>query len=117
MKLSKTIGRLTLVLESRTIGADLLLTLTGGEEHIGAAALATFDSEGHVTVSVMTAPGHKEEEIAMRGARTISKALSKTVLLSVGIHLDQISAAEISEIETACIELIETFIQTPEEWQ
>ena len=115
MKHSKNIGRLTLVLESRTLGADFLLTLTGGQDHIGAAALAAPDSEGHVTVSVMTAPGHKEEEIAMRGARAVSKALNRTVLLSAGIHLDNISAAEIQEIESGCAELIEIFIQTPEE--
>ena len=111
MKLSKTIGRLILMLESKVIGDDLLITLTGGKEHIGAAALAYADS-GRTTVSVMTAPGHKEEEIAMRGAKIISKALNKTVLFSAGIHLDQISKNEIYEIENACTEIIQEYIQT-----
>jgi hypothetical protein len=111
MKISKTISRLILVLESKVIGDDLLITLTGGKEHIGAAALAYTDS-GRTTVSVMTAPGHKEEEIAMRGAKIISKALNKTVLFSAGIHLDQISINEIYEIENACVEIIQEYIQT-----
>lgn len=112
MKTSKTIGRITLVLEGRDVGGDLLITLTGGAAHIGAAALAYRDFETErTTVSVLSAPGHKEEEIALRGARTVSRALNKTVLFAAGIHLDDITPEEIAEIEEACAEIIESSLK------
>ena len=108
MKTSKTVGRITLVLEGRNIGGDLLVTLTGGAAHIGAAALAYRDfGTGRTTASVLSAPGHKEEEIALKGAKTLSKALNKTVLFTAGIHLDDITPEEITEIEKTCMEIIE----------
>ncbi|MDR2944726.1 MAG: hypothetical protein LBU81_06585 [Methanosarcinales archaeon] len=108
MKTSKTIGRLTLQLEGNEVGSDLLVTLTGGQAHIGAAALAYPDKEtGRITVSVLSAPGHKEEEIALAGARFISGETKKTVLFAAGIHLDDISAEEINEINKTCAELIQ----------
>ena len=108
MKTSKTVGRVTLVLEGRDIGGDLCVTLTGGAAHIGAAALAYRDSgTGRTTASVLSAPGHKEEEIALRGAKILGKALNKTVLFVAGIHLDNITPEEIIEIEKACMEIIE----------
>ncbi|WNY27862.1 hypothetical protein MmiEs2_00350 [Methanimicrococcus stummii] len=112
MKTSKTIGRLTLVLEIRDVGSDLSVTLTGGKAHIGAAALTSLDSgTGRVTASVMSAPGHKEEEIALYGAKTICKAANKTVLFAAGIHLDDISADEIKEIESVCAEMIQSCLK------
>ncbi|MCL2862814.1 MAG: hypothetical protein FWE54_01765 [Methanimicrococcus sp.] len=113
MKISKTVGRVTLVLEGKDVGGDLLVTLTGGAAHIGAAALAYRDSEtGRTTASVLCAPGHKEEEIALRGSKIISKGLNKTVLFSVGIHLDDITPEEIAEIEKACMEIIENSLNS-----
>ncbi|WNY23667.1 hypothetical protein MmiHf6_09800 [Methanimicrococcus hongohii] len=112
MKTSKTIGRLTLVLEEREVGVDLSVTLTGGKAHIGAAALAYVDKEtGRTTASVISAPGHKEEEIALYGAKAISKDTKKTVLFAVGIHLDEISLEEIEEIESVCREMIQNCLK------
>lgn len=108
MKISKTIGRLTLVLEGRDVGGDLLVTLTGGKAHIGAAALAYSDAETkEATVTVLSVPGHKEEEIARYGAERMSSTCGKTVLFAAGIHLDEISSAEIKEIEQTCFEMIQ----------
>ena len=116
MKTSKTVGRVTLVLEGRNIGGDLFVTLTGGTAHIGAAALAYRDfGTGRTTASVLSAPGHKEEEIALRGAKTLSKALNKTVLFAAGIHLDDITPEEIAEIEKACMEIIEDSLKNSDE--
>ena len=112
MKTTKTIGRLTLVLEGREVGRDLSVTLTGGTAHIGAAALAYPDKEtGRTTGSVISAPGHKEEEIALYGAKVLSKETKKTVLFAVGIHLEKITLKEIEEIEKACREMIQNFLK------
>lgn len=112
MKTSKTIGRLTLLLEGKEVGSDLLVTLTGGKAHIGAAALAYPDKEtGRITASVLSAPGHKEEEIALDGAKTISRETNKTVLFAAGIHLDDISAEEIEEINKTCAEMVQNCLK------
>ncbi|MDY0267348.1 MAG: hypothetical protein RBQ94_06900 [Methanimicrococcus sp.] len=111
MKSSKTVGRLTLTLEEKQIGEDISLILTGGKAHIGAVSLAYFDSgTGRTTGSVISAPGHKEEEIALFGAKAICKKTKKTVLFAVGIHLDNITLEEIQEIEKACYELIQNYV-------
>jgi hypothetical protein len=107
MKGTKTVGRITLILESKRIGSDFFVSLTGGDAHIGAAALGTYDpATRHTTVSVLCAPGHKEEQIALFGARSFSKARQRNVLFSAGIHLDQITPEEIQAIEKACNDLI-----------
>ncbi|MDL2261524.1 hypothetical protein LJC08_04760 [Methanimicrococcus sp. OttesenSCG-928-J09] len=112
MKSSKTIGRLTLVLEGREVGSDLIVTLTGGKAHIGAAALAYLNDEtGQPIVSVMTAPGHREDEIAVYGAETICREIKKTVLFAAGIHLDNISKDEIQEIEKTCTDMIQNCLK------
>jgi len=111
MKISKTVGRVTLTLEETHVGEDLSLLLTGGKEHIGAVSLAYFDAgTGKTTGSVLSAPGHKEEEIALFGAKAICKKTKKTVLFAAGIHLDNITFEEIQEIEKACYELIQNYI-------
>ena len=112
MKTSKTIGRVTLVLEGRHVGDDLMITLTGGAAHIGAAALAYIDPETNRAVtSVLTAPGHKETEIALNGAETICNVLHTTVLFAAGIHLDNILPEEIEAIVKACPEIIENSLK------
>lgn len=112
MKTSKTIGRITLVLEGRHIGDDLMITLTGGAAHIGAVALAYIDPETNRAVaSVLAAPGHKEAEIALSGAETICNALRRTVLFAAGIHLDHILPEEIEAIVKACPEIIENSLK------
>lgn len=112
MKTSKTIGRLTLVLEGRDVGNDFIVTLTGGKAHIGAAALAYLEKEtNQVGVSVITVPGHREDEIAVYGAETICKEIKKTVLFAAGIHLDNISKEEIQEIQKTCMEMIQNCLK------
>jgi len=52
-----------------------LLTLTGGEEHVGAVAVGLFDEKNQrASSSVVTTPGHREEYLALQGARQVSRA-------------------------------------------
>ncbi|WNY25301.1 hypothetical protein [Methanolapillus millepedarum] len=112
MKIIKTIGRITLILEKRHVGDDTLILLTGGEEHIGAVALGYYDKETNIAnSSVISAPGHREEQIALEGARVISKETKKTTLFAAGIHLKNITLDEISEIEKTCMSMVNEYIK------
>lgn len=88
-------GRSRVAMEWHFIGEDLAITVTGGEApHIGAAALA-FQRDGIVTVSSLTVPGHREEELASACAETLCRATGHTTLVSCGIHIDSATPWEI----------------------
>ena len=115
MKIIKYLPRITLSLELQKIGDDLFVTLTGGKVHIGAAALAFYDLKADQAVcSVTTVFGHRENEIALDGAERICNHTKKTVLFSAGIHLDNISRDEITEIQDACAEMIQDCLHQSE---
>lgn len=87
-------------------GSDLCVVISGGDRpHIGAVALASLtESPNHtqrqsVTPSVITVPGHKEYHLALMAAEQISKALKKTVVVSVGIHIEKITLELITKVE------------------
>jgi gallate decarboxylase subunit D len=84
-------------------GADLVVAVGGGERpHVGAAALAlslpSLADPARLTnsTSVLAVPGHKEEELARDGALRLSRALARTVVVTVGIHDDAIPPARIA---------------------
>ena len=99
------------MLEAKKIGEDYLLTLTGGREHVGAVAIGLFDEKSQrASSSVVTLPGHREEQLALQGARQVSRATKKTTVFVAGIHQDNISPEEIRDIVSAADEMAESFI-------
>jgi len=107
----RKVGKIEIVLDAIRIGEDYLLTLTGGEEHIGAVAIGLFDEKSQrASSSVVTMPGHREEYLALQGARQVSRATKKTSVFVVGIHQDNISPEEIRNIVSAAGEMVESFI-------
>lgn len=105
--LKRTAGRITLLLEWERMGDDYLVRLTGGMVHVGAVALGTFDREsGRASSSVLTVPGHREDELALIGARKISGASRSPTVFVVGIHVGNISVKEIEEIVAVSKEMI-----------
>lgn len=104
-------GKIEIVLDAKRIGEDYLLTLTGGEEHVGAVAVGLFDEKSQrASSSVITMPGHREEYLALDGAKQVSRATRKTSVFVVGIHQDNISLEEIKDIVLAAGEMVENFI-------
>jgi hypothetical protein len=104
-------GKIEIVLDAKKVGEDYLLTLTGGEEHVGAVAVGYFDERSQrASSSVITMPGHREEYLALQGARQVSRATKKTSVFVVGIHQDNISPEEIRDIVSAVGEMVESFI-------
>ena len=107
---TKILPSVTLKMTSEEIGSDIFVTLTGGDAHIGAVALASFDAAtGEITDGVQVVPGHKEGDIALNGARNLAKELSKTVVLAVGIHVDDLSDGDLDDIIRGCGDLVGIF--------
>jgi hypothetical protein len=110
-KITRRISRIEITLEAKKIGEDYLLTLTGGREHVGAVAIGLFDEKSQrASSSVVTLPGHREEQLALQGARQVSRATKKTTVFVAGIHQDNISPEEIRDIVSASREMAESFI-------
>ena len=106
-RISRELLGTQLNLEWKHIGEDIVITLTGGDEHIGAVAAGSFDrASARAYSSVITLPGHREDELALYGARLFSAASSSTTVFIVGIHLDNITNDGIQEIVRISKEMI-----------
>lgn len=97
---------------ARLIGEDLLVAIWGGTRpHIGAVAVALprpslADSQrASSTSSVFTLLGHKEDEVVKMVSEHLSARLGKNVVVTAGIHWDNLSAEAIEEIVHICKEL------------
>lgn len=73
-------------------GGDILILITGGNRpHIGSVALA-FREDEKPRISALTIPPHREEALARRIAAAVSESCGKTVIVSAGIHEDDLDA-------------------------
>ncbi|HIH75451.1 MAG TPA: hypothetical protein HA306_09995 [Methanosarcina sp.] len=114
-KITRKVSRIDITLEAKKLGEDYLLTLTGGIEHVGAVAVGLFDEKsGRSSSSVLTLPGHREEQLALDSARQVSRATGRTSVVVVGIHVDDIGLEEIKEIVSVSEEMVENFIASCE---
>jgi len=89
----------------RLIGQDLLVAIWGGEKpHIGAVSVAQprpslKDPEiRSATASVICLPGHKEDELAKAVSEILAAALNTPVVVTAGIHWDNISKDGIQRV-------------------
>ena len=115
LKITRKVSRVEITLEVKKLGEDYLLTLTGGKEHAGAIAVGLFDENSRrASSSVLTLPGHREEQLALDSARRVSKATGKTSVVVVGIHVDNINPEGIREIVSAAEEMVGNFIASCE---
>lgn len=113
MKFTARQGRLNIYLRVFRLGRDLQVLCGGGDSHIGAVALAA-PAQGHalqpalpdqangpaqVEARLLALPGHKEDALALRMALSMAEALHCAVCVSAGIHYDNITRAEIQQVE------------------
>ena len=111
-ELSTSGGKYPIHSMSVLLGEDLLTCLWGGTKpHIGAIALAlprpsladpTIPSS---TTSVLTVLGHKEDGVVKAVAEKLSARLNKNVVVTAGIHWDNLDETAIREIEDNCARL------------
>lgn len=95
-----------LQLEVKTIraGRDYVWLVTGGEAHIGAAAMAYWTAEGAIA-QVLEAPHHREGALALELAQLACARLQATVSVIAGIHIDHATKEEIGAIVAKVREL------------
>lgn len=99
------------------VGEDLMVMLQGGQRpHIGAVAVSIPRPSlknpeiTSATTSVYALVGHKEDELAKAAAQRLASALNKNVVLTAGIHVENIPAEGIEIVEKNCRILLESLI-------
>ena len=101
-------GRTKVSLSAQGIGNDLIVCLFNVQGHLGAVALADFcHAENRASTSVITRLGHKEDAVARNAAHTLCRKFKKPVCAIAGIHVEEITEAEIAEILANCDVLVE----------
>ena len=100
------------------VGDDVLVRIWGGEKpHIGAVAAAlprpslADASRTSATTSVLAFPGHKEDLVARDAAKRLASALGNTVVVTAGIHWDDLSAEGIEAVQSHCGEIVTILIE------
>jgi gallate decarboxylase subunit D len=110
MLLNEGKGRTRVSLSAQWIGKDLIVCLFNKQGHLGAVAMADFSNEEkRASTSVITRLGHKDDSIAYYAAYNLCKRLRKPVCAIAGIHLDNITEEEITQISQNCDALVEKF--------
>ena len=110
--------RVKINIKAITIGEDLIAIISGGDSpHIGCVTLSTprpslSDSKViSATTSVLNLIGHKDDEVARYVSHELSSKLNKNVVVTCGIHIDNITGEEINIIVKLLKELTETLVQ------
>ena len=110
--LSSEEGRYQIQATAMLIGDDLLVAIWGGTKpHIGAVAVALprpsiADPQiTSSTSSVFTLLGHKEDEVVKMVSERLSAQLEKNVVVTAGIHWDDLTEEAIEEIVHNCRKL------------
>ena len=93
----------------RVLGDDLLIAVWGGTHpHIGAVGIAhprpsLKDPEQiSATASIYTVIGHKEDAVVQKMATEIAAALNRMVVVTAGIHWDDLTPEAIGKIVEGC---------------
>jgi hypothetical protein len=98
-------GAYDLTASVRMIGSDLLIAIWGGEKpHIGAVAVAQprpslkDPAVTSSSASVICLLGHKEDELAKAAAEILAAALKTQVVVTAGIHWDNLAPEAIRRV-------------------
>ncbi len=86
-------------------GGDITVVAAGGtRHHIGAISVAISHpslknpSKNTSYASVITIPGHKEDEIVRSAALDLARALDTTVVVIAGLHIDNANHQDIRKL-------------------
>lgn len=117
-KLSEGTGKCIVEVLIAKCGNDLNVTIGGGEKyHIGAVAVAVprleykNGSKRTASTSLICVQGHREDELTYRAAKYLATALDCTVTVTIGVHIDNITQYEFSEILNNVDKLLDKIIE------
>lgn len=110
-------GRIMLNVKSIEIGDDLCVIISGGDSpHIGCVTLSTprpsLSNKNIIssTTSVLNRISHKDDEVARHVSEELSSKLNKHVAVVCGIHVDNITEAEIKELMGSLNDIISSIV-------
>ena len=121
IKLEEGEGRTKLYLIAVFSGDDLIVVILGGDRpHIGSVSVAypPFTDEEKkkgkdgVVLNTIPLPGHKDYVVSEMVAEKVSRVLGRVVVVSVGIHIEKASKAEIEEVLKNSEKLADSFLNT-----
>jgi len=102
IEINKKSNRIKLNLKAIEMGKDLCIILTGGEAHLGSVTVGNNESDG----KTFSFKSHKEYIITEMSAEILKSKYLGNFVICCGIHLDNITKEEISEISNMCCEMI-----------
>lgn len=95
MRVETHIGGVTLTAEVITMGEDLCVVITGGDQpHMGCVAMAvphpgiSDPSLSSATVSTLNLPAHRDDLLADPMAKSLSAVLGRPVAVVCGVHFE-----------------------------
>jgi len=95
-------GRLRINMKFFLVGEDVCVIIAGGDSpHIGCVTLSvprpSLSKDAYsATTSVLNLLGHKDDEIAKYVSELLSSRLNKNVVVTCGIHVENITPKEIN---------------------
>jgi len=111
-------GQYDLSASVRLIGEDVLVAIWGGEKpHIGAVAVAQPRpslKDPRITssnASVFSFLGHKEDELAKAAAEILAATLKTNVVVTAGIHWDNLPAEGIQQVIRNSEKLVDLILE------
>jgi hypothetical protein len=114
-------GRFRLEALGASMGPDLLVAVWGGTHpHIGAVALALprpslqNKKKTSATSSVLTLLGHKEDVTAKMVSEALAATLKQNVVVTAGIHWDNLGPEDIGAINELTKKLVGKIIAKTE---
>ena len=125
--ISLSAGRVTVQASLVRAGDDLCIVLTGGDRpHLGTVTLSVARpsladaTRTSATTSVLNLTGHKDGEAAQYLSERLAATLGTTVVVTGGIHVDDIRPDEIKTVlhlvdrlTTALVDLLTAERKTP----
>ncbi len=116
-ELNKQQGRICISIKAHIIGSDLCVMISGGDSpHIGAVTLSVprpslADAQKiSASTSVLTVTGHKDDDVARTVSHTLASSLNTHVVVTCGIHVDDITETEIITVSRLVNELVDELI-------
>lgn len=86
-------GQTQLTYQIHPLGRDLLITITGGEAHVGSLSIA---NQGKVTTT--TLEGHRDDALSQSLAESIAHRFPGVCTVVAGFHLDNITKEQIFQV-------------------
>ena len=95
---------------------DVIVVVSGGKDHIGAIALSVprpslkDQKRMSATSSILTMPGHKDDEPAKYMSEKIAAATERNIAVIAGVHYDNLDLAALEILRELWISLSEKII-------